>query len=92
MKTGYIGMKLSAGEVVLTKSGRPTTPFPRLALDSERKITNTLKRVEAWLRDNAIAEAAARRDQFNQRNFASETQLPMPQASKDGMELYLFDT
>ena len=81
---------LSSGEVVLTSSGRKTTPFPQIKTDTNRKATATVKQVDAWLRDNAIAEARSRNDDFNARQFEFENPAKMPQASKDSMEEYLF--
>ena len=46
VRIGEIGMKLSSGEVVTTVTGRQTTPFPKIDTYSERKIVNTLKRVD----------------------------------------------
>lgn len=89
LKQGAVGQMLGSGEVILTSSGRKTTPFPKVSTDTNRKTSATLKRVDAWLRDNAIAEAEARGDKFNASIFKSETGK-IPQASKDAMEEYLF--
>lgn len=87
---GTVGMKLAAGDVVLTKTGRTTTPFPELKFGTERKTSNTLRRVDLWLHENALAEAKATGDDFGHRLFASETGKSFPQAVKDCMEEYLF--
>lgn len=89
VKRGEIGMKLGAGERVLTASGRPTTPFPKINTATNKTTLNTMKRVDQWLIDNAIDEARARGDKFNQRQFAANRDKPS-QADKDGAELYLF--
>jgi hypothetical protein len=68
-RRGTVGISLHAGDVVLTATGRQTTPFPKIDVASDRKATNTLKRVDLWLIDNAIAEAKARGDDFNLRMF-----------------------
>lgn len=86
---GKVGGKLSAGEVVLTSSGRKTTPFPRIDFDSDRKAGNTVKRVDQWLMQNALDEARARGDDFNARQFEANLSNPS-QADKDGAEEYLF--
>lgn len=84
------GMMLSEGEVVLTRSGRPTTPFPKIDCPTNKKSINTLKRVDKWLWENAIKEAESRDDRYNLLQFRLENPLKLPQATKDGMELYLF--
>ncbi len=81
---------LAAGETVATSSGRKTTPFPRIDLDSARKAGNTVKRVDQWLIDNAVAEAESRGDAFNATIFRSEKANNLPPASKDSMHEYLF--
>lgn len=90
IRRGQIGDKFEAGEVVQTASGRNTTPFPKIAVDTDRKATATIKRVDAWLRDNAIAEAKARGDKFNERGFSSSNPSRLTQGDKDAMEEYLF--
>jgi hypothetical protein len=90
MRKGKIGDMLASGEQVLTVTGRATTPFPKVDTSANRKAINTVRRVDAWLRENAILEAKARQDDFNLRQFESENPANMPPATKDGMELYLF--
>lgn len=87
-RQGRLGMKLGTGEVVLTSSGRATTPFPRVACDTNRKATATLQRVALWLVQNAADEARARDDHFNAPVF--ERPGKPSQADKDGAEEYLF--
>ena len=89
-RKGEVGMKLGAGEVVLTTTGRQTSPFPKLDFNSERKTGNTVKRVEEWLLQNALDEARARGDDFNARQFEQNLKSPS-QADKDSAEAYLFD-
>ena len=86
---GQIGMKFGSGEVVLTASGRETTPFPKVALDTNRKATNTVRSVDRWLMQNALDEARARGDNFNARQFEANLERPQ-QADKDSAEEYLF--
>lgn len=88
-RPGKLGDKLAAGEVVLTASGRPTTPFPKIALDTPRKSANTLKAVAQWLMGNALAEARQRGDRFNELQFEAAQRNPQ-QADKDSAEEYLF--
>ena len=90
IRKGEVGGMLSSEEVVLTSSGRKTTPFPQIKTDTNRKATATVKQVDAWLRDNAIEEARSRNDDFNASQFEIENPAKMPQASKDSMEEYLF--
>jgi hypothetical protein len=85
-KKGFVGMKLGPGEVVLTSSGRPTTPFPKW-----KKVTGQLlRKVDAWLLENAILESQARNDKFCETIFKGENSKNLPRASKDSMEEYLF--
>ncbi|MFC5505427.1 hypothetical protein [Bosea massiliensis] len=90
VKRGSVGMRLAAGEVVTTTTGRSTSPFPKIDLESNRKATNTLQRVQQWLIANAISEASARDDGFNRRGFEAALKSPSP-ADLDCAELYLFD-
>ena len=83
-------MMLAAGEVVLTATGRKTTPFPKIDASSDRKAGNTVKRVDQWLMQNALAEARARGDEFNARQFEANADKPS-QSDKDSAEFYLFD-
>jgi hypothetical protein len=89
-RRGIIGDMLTSGEVVQTSSGRSTTPFPKIALDTKRKLSMTLRKAEEWLQSNALAEAEARGDEFNAQQFRNEKPGKMPKATKDSMEEYLF--
>lgn len=88
-RQGSIGMKLEAGEQVRTSSGRETSPFPKIDSASKGKTTNTLKRVDQWLVQNALDEAKARGDEFNARQFEANKDKPST-ADKDSAEEYLF--
>lgn len=90
VRKGEVGGMLSSGEVVLTTSGRETTPFPKIDTSTDRKASNTVRKVDAWLLENAIAEAESRGDNFNARSFRAENAKNLPQASKDSMEEYIF--
>jgi hypothetical protein len=90
IRRGDIGGMIASGEVVLTSSGRKTTPFPKVELESSRKTTSTEKRVSAWLHENAVAEARARGDEFNLLQFEGEDPRSLPQTTKDSFEMYLF--
>lgn len=89
LRRGHVGIKLESGEVVATASGRSTTPFPQVSLDTNRKATSTLKRVERWLMVNASDEALARGDSLKARIFLANQERPS-QSDKDSAEEYLF--
>ncbi|HCR1324270.1 TPA: PLxRFG domain-containing protein [Pseudomonas aeruginosa] len=89
VRRGEVGGKLGSGEVVTTSSGRQTTPFPKVSVNTNRKATGTIKAVDLWLMQNALDEARSRGDEFNARQF--EANLAKPQrADKDAAEEYLF--
>ncbi|HBO1216979.1 TPA: PLxRFG domain-containing protein [Pseudomonas aeruginosa] len=89
VRRGEVGGKLGSGEVVTTSSGRQTTPFPKVSVDTNRKATGTIKAVDLWLMQNALDEARLRGDEFNARQF--EANLAKPQrADKEAAEQYLF--
>ncbi len=89
VRRGEVGGKLGSGEVVTTSSGRQTTPFPKVSVDTNRKATGTIKAVDLWLMQNALDEARLRGDEFNARQF--EANLAKPQrADKEAAEEYLF--
>jgi hypothetical protein len=87
---GEIGGKLAEKEIVLTATGRETTPFPKLNWGSNRKAINTTKRVDQWLIENARAEAKARGDDFNSLQFDNMDLKNLSPSDKDSAELYLF--
>ncbi|MCS7526956.1 hypothetical protein N0609_11640 [Pseudomonas aeruginosa] len=89
VRQGRIGGAYSAGEVVRSASGRLCSPFPKIDLGGERKASNTLKRVDQWLMQNALDEAQARGDEFNALQFRASLGKPQ-QADKDCAEQYLF--
>ncbi|CAB4154472.1 LT_GEWL domain containing protein [uncultured Caudovirales phage] len=90
IERGAVGMKLAAGQVVLTASGRKTTPFPNLDTSNNRKALNTVTRANRWLIENALAEAQSRGDQFNELQFQAVNNLNPSQSDKDSAEEYLF--
>lgn len=89
-RRGKVGDSFEEGERAITASGRETTPFPAVDTSTNGKATNSVKRVDAWLHANAIAEAEARGDDFNLTQFKGEDPAYLPPASKDAMEEYLF--
>jgi hypothetical protein len=87
---GTVGMMLGSAEIVLTASGRRTTPFPKIErITSNRKAANEIKAVDRWLMQNALDEAISRGDNFNARQFRANLEQPQ-QADKDCAEEYLF--
>jgi len=85
VETDYGGRLVAAGDIVLTLSGRKTSPFPKVT-------PRTLKKVDKWLLQNAYDEAVARGDNFNAVVFKSDLECKsIPQASKDSAEIYLFE-
>ena len=89
IRLGCVGGTFTEGEVVLTASGRRTSPFPRIDTDSQRKASNTFKRADQWLIQNAIDEASARGDDLNGRQFQHSLSNPQ-KADRDSAEEYLF--
>jgi len=89
-RRGKIGDKMAAGEVVLTASGRETSPFPRVDVTTNGKANRTVERVNNWLMANALREAELRGDEFNARQFRATNWLNPSQADKDSAEEYLF--
>lgn len=86
---GEVGMKLASGDVVLTKSGNVTSPFPQINLSSSRKSLNTLKRVDAWLMLNAFHEALRDKNSLAAYDFEKNMVKPS-EADKLCAEIYLF--
>ncbi|EJU9479061.1 PLxRFG domain-containing protein [Pseudomonas aeruginosa] len=89
VRRGEVGGKLGSGEVVTTSSGRQTTPFPKVSVDTNRKATGTIKAVDQWLMQNALDEARSRGDESNARQFEANLEKPQ-RADKDAAEEYLF--
>jgi len=91
VRRGEVGGKMREGEVVITSSGRKTSPFPKVSFGTNRKATLTVRRGEQWLIKEAAEEAKSRGDGFNQRSFEQDIGVKnVPQASKDSAEEYLF--
>lgn len=85
---GYVGIKLAEGEIVRCPDGFLTSPFPKIDLTSNRKASNTLKRVDEWLMRNAYNKASFNKDEYNMINFMSTKNIT--QSDKNCAELYLF--
>ena len=82
-------MMLESWQVVHSTTGRALTPFPYVDCTTDRRCSNTIKRVDEWLRSNAIAEAISRNDDFAGLQFECATKH-LTVADRDGMNLYLF--
>lgn len=48
--------KISTGVILKSKSGRELSPVPKIDCTTDRKITNSLKRMFNWMKDEAIKE------------------------------------
>ena len=88
-RQGHIGIKLEAGESVLTSSGRETSAFPKFKTATGNIKPVHIKAVNKWLMKNALDEAKHRGDEFNARQFEANIEKPS-QANKDAAEEYLF--
>lgn len=78
---------------IKTLSGRDIPAPPKIIFgEGNRKCCNSIKKLNIWLREQAIEEARARKDEFNLLIFESEKVIKgeLQQATKDGMALYLF--
>lgn len=80
-------MMLAHGDVMTTVSGHETTPFPHFDMGTERKMQNSLRRIDAWLHENAKAEIAAR----GLIDTLPADSRQMSQADRDICEIVLFD-
>lgn len=89
LRKGEVGGKIAAGEVVTTRSGRYTTPFPKINVGTKRRTANTVTAVDRWLMENALIEAEARGDRFNAAQIRHNLDKPS-QSDKDWAEEYLF--
>lgn len=86
---------LATGETATTVSGRATAPFPKVDLATERRSTNTLKRVDAWLHAEARAELVATgsdRRHLIQCGVEGSDPANLTPAERDGFHLIVFGT
>ena len=89
-RIGYPGILVEQGEIILTKSGRKTTPFPNIDLSSNRKAQNSVKRVDAWLVKNALIEAEKNDNEFLSLLLSQIDLKNLSQSDKDMAEDALF--
>ena len=83
-------MMLAEGEVAKTKMGIVTTPFPRVDMLTNRRATNTIKRVHKWLLDNARMIAEQTKDDWNLLLLKGMNAKRLSPADMDHLNLYLF--
>lgn len=81
---------LAEGDRIPTRSGRLTTPVPRIDCTTERKCAETLKRRDAWLKENAIEEAEIGKDCVELPGWRLEVPGKFPDATRYSMICYLF--
>ena len=79
---------LGTGEIVKTTTNRDCTPFPKVDCTTDRKCINTIKRVDAWLKENAILEAQSQKNEFTEHQFKIVNKCS--QADRDFMNAFLF--
>lgn len=81
---------IQTGVVLVTKSGRETAPAPKVDATTERKTVATLKRVDAWLLDEARKEAAATKQDFAHGMLQGLDPNRMSPADRDTVNEILF--
>jgi hypothetical protein len=87
---GVPGVMLAQGDTAQTCTGQVTTPFPKVDMSTNRKVTNTLKRVDEWLLSNGIAEAETRKDEFNLVWMNNTDPKKLTPCDRDLLNEYLF--
>lgn len=83
------GRVIVAGQIQTT-SGRLITAPPTIRTDSNQKATADVKRVDAWLLGQGIAEATARNDDFAKTQFKGLDAKRLSPSDKDTLNEYLF--
>lgn len=95
LEKGKIGMKLESLQMVLTLTGRPTTPFVNFKNKNGtiKKNWNQIERmIGQWLVLNAYHEALHKGDAFNTVIFEKTLeQKNFSQSDRDSAESYLFE-
>lgn len=82
---------IETGVVLRTKSGRETSPAPRIDGTTSRKLTVSLKNMENWLVDEAIKEAEAIKNNFVLTQFKAMKGRTLSQSDKDSVNFFLFE-
>lgn len=80
---------LGSGETARTLSGRQTTPFPKVNLNTNRGCAATVKKVNKWLMENALDEAIYLRNRLAELDFRHNSKNPSP-ADIEAANYYLF--
>ena len=83
-------MFFSDGQVVLTKRGIKTTPFPRVDCSTNRRTINTIKRQNKWLLDNARMVADKTNDSWGLLLLKNMDVKNLSPADQDHLHVYLF--
>lgn len=84
------GLLIKTGTVMITKSGRETSPAPKIEATTDRKTLNTINRMYKWLLDEAIKEAETNADYWNATIFKNYNPNNLSQADVDSINLYLW--
>lgn len=88
-RRGNVGDRLASAEIVETKSGRLTTPFPAFSTISRNNAARLVRNARLWLFENAALEAESRGDRLSARLFRLELDSKDP-GNPDLAEEYLF--
>jgi len=78
-KSGVVGGEMATGQVVLTSTGRKTTPYPKFNLYEHKENADRtaifgrdVAKTNNWLIENAILEAESRGDDLTKRIFQAD--------------------
>lgn len=55
---------VATGDVLTSPSGRTMSPVPKVDATSDRKTQNTMRRVDQWMHNEAVAEASATGNEY----------------------------
>ena len=83
--------KYQSGKTMKTASGRTTKPVPQIDTSTRQKAKNSQKRINSWLRSEAILEAKSRRDSLNERIYVNEDPKKFAPATLDMIQDYIFN-
>uniref|UniRef100_A0A6M3J434 Putative structural protein n=1 Tax=viral metagenome TaxID=1070528 RepID=A0A6M3J434_9ZZZZ len=78
------------GRMIKTVSGRSIPVPPVIRLETNRKATIDVAKVDAWLLEQGIAEATAKNDDFVLTQFKGLNPKRLSPADKDSLNEYLF--
>lgn len=83
-------VKIGTGDRLVSQSGRQLAPVPKIDLGSDRKTQNTLKRIDAWLVDEAVKEAEATGNDFVLTQMRALDPNNLSPSDRDAANLVLF--